>query len=296
MVYSIENEFLRVEVRQEGAELASIKSKKTEREYIWQADPKIWGSSSPILFPNIGPLKNGEMIFEEKKYKLPKHGIVRNNKNIELINKTPTRLSFKLSSSEETLEVFPFKFDLKINFFLVENKLQIFHEVVNLNSSPMYFSLGGHPALNIMWDEDDVYEDYFLEFNQEENASILRLKENGLLEKDETPYLDQTKVLAFEKGMFDNDALIFSDLSSSLVTLRSKKSKDNIQFAFDDFPILGIWSKPEAPYVCLEPWNGLPDFDESDQQWVKKTGNIKLTEHTTHYASYAITINENYPK
>lgn len=292
MTHSIENEYLKVEVHQKGAELSSIKSKKTGREYIWQADPKIWGSSSPVLFPNIGFVKNDEIIFEEKKYTLPKHGLVRSNDNIELINKTPTRLSFKLSSSEETLKSFPFKFDLKVNFFLVENKLQVFHEIINLNSNPMYFSIGGHPGFNIMWDKNDTYEDYFIKFDKKETASILELSENGLLKKTEKPYLNNTNKLKLKKGMFDEDALIFSNLNSSSVSIRSKNSKDYIEFSFDDFPFLGIWSKPEAPYICLEPWDGLPDFETSDQQWINKYGNVKLKESDTHYASYKISINE----
>jgi len=292
MTYSIENEFLSVEVRQKGAELSSIKSKKKNREYVWQANPDVWGSSSPVLFPNIGFVKNGEMIFEGKHYKLPKHGIVRGNENIELINKTSTRLSFKLSSDEETLKVFPFKFDFKINFFLIGNTLQVFHEVINLNSAPMYFSLGGHPGFNIMWNEHDTYEDYFIEFDQKETASILQLSENGLLKKQEIPYLNNTKILKLKKDIFDHDALILSDLNSSSLILKSKNSKDNIKFSFDDFPFLGIWSKPNAPYICLEPWAGLPDFDDSNQQWLSKIGNFKLEENNTHYASYTISINE----
>ncbi|MGL1888945.1 MAG: aldose 1-epimerase family protein [Reichenbachiella sp.] len=292
MIYSIENEFLRVEIQQTGAELKSIKSIKTGKEYIWQADPNVWGSSAPVLFPNIGFLKNGEMLFDGAPYKLPKHGIVRGNEKMVMINRNPTRLTFLLSHSEETMSIYPFKFDFKISFILVDHQLQVLHEIVNLNDAPMYFSLGGHPGFNLLWNEGEKMEDYYLEFEQEEHASILQLNDNGMLSNQEIPYLKDTKVLNIEKGMFDHDALIFTSLNSGAVAIKSRANEDTISFVFDDFPFLGIWSKPDAPYVCLEPWDGLPDFEDHDHQWISKIGNAKLLANNAHYASYTIGINE----
>lgn len=292
MKYSIENELFKVEVKEQGAELCSMQSKKTGREYIWQADPNIWGSSAPVLFPNIGNLKGGEYIFEGQKYTMPKHGIVRNNPKVSLINRSQSRLSFSLGHDEETLKQFPFEFNFKINFLLNGNRLQVFHEVVNTGNKPMFFSLGGHPAFNCIWEENEKLSDYYIEFDKAETASIVQLGESGLLSKKEIPFLKDQKELFLSPTIFDKDALIFTELNSSEIAIKSKKSKTRIQMNFGDFPFLGIWSKPKAPYVCLEPWDGLPDYEDSNQEWLKKIGNHKLMPGNTYYASYQIQIVE----
>ena len=292
MKYSIENDLFKVEVDECGAELCSILSKKTGFEYIWQADPNIWKGSAPVLFPIIGALKNGSFTFDEKSYELPKHGFVRNNAKVRLINRTSSRLSFVLSNDDETLAIYPFKFELKISFFLFESRLQVFHEVANSGMEPMYFSIGGHPAFNYPWKDGENKDDYYLEFERKENNSIFKLSENGLLLKEEIPLMEETNRLVLKDGLFDNDALIFTELNSSEVSLKSKSSKGKISVNFDDFPFLGIWSKPNADFVCIEPWDGLPDFEDSDQEFTRKSGIIKLGTGSIHYASYTIQIFE----
>ena len=292
MKYSIENDLFKVEVDECGAELCSILSKKYDYEYIWQADPEIWKGSAPVLFPIIGALKSGKFSFAGKSYEMPKHGFVRNSNKVRLINRTNSRLSFTISSDEETLAMYPFKFDMKISFFLFENRLQVFHEVANAGNDPMYFSIGGHPAFNYPWNEGQDKEDYYLEFERKENNSIFGFSDSGLLTKEEKPLMEETKKLPLKNGMFDNDALIFTELNSSEVSIKAKGSKGKISMNFDDFPFLGIWSKPNANFLCIEPWDGLPDFEDSDQELTRKPGIIKLGPGSIHYASYTIQIFE----
>ncbi|MBU2885852.1 aldose 1-epimerase family protein [Gilvimarinus agarilyticus] len=292
MKHSIENEKFRVEVKEAGAELCSIKSLTSDKEYIWQADPEIWGSSAPVLFPNIGALKEGCYKFEGETYQLPKHGIIRNNPKVKLANHTPSRMSFMLTHDEDTLKQYPFEFEFKINFLLMDNKLQVFHEITNIGRNPMYFSLGGHPAFNCIWEEEETLADYYIEFEKKETAGISVLSDRGLLLKEEIPFLVNTNKIPLTKNLFDNDALIFTDLHSSEVSLKSKKNKTQIKMNYQDFPFLGIWSKPNAPYVCLEPWNGLADYEDSNQEWLAKIGNHKLMPGNTYYASYQIQVIE----
>lgn len=292
MIYTIENDLLKIDVNECGAELCSIYSKKRKREYIWQQDPEVWANAAPVLFPFIGNLKGGEFSYEGQKYKIPKHGFVRHNDQMKLVSQSAHRLSFLLKSNEETLAMYPFKFELKISFSLLENKLQVFHEIVNKNEGPMLFSIGAHPALKVPWKEGENRDDYFLEFEHKEESTIFGLSDNGLLLHTEKPGLDKTNKLVLEDGLFDDDALIYTDLNSSLISLKSKTSKGKVSVNFDDFPFLGIWSKPNANFVCIEPWDGLPDFETSDQELLKKTGIIKLREGNVHYASYTIQIFE----
>lgn len=292
MKYSIENDLFKVEIDECGAELCSILSKSSGYEYIWQADPNTWKGAAPVLFPVIGALKSGKYSYNGKSYELPKHGFVRHSDKVRLINRTSSRLSFIIASDEETLAMYPFKFEMKISFFLFENRLQVFHEIANSGQEPMYFSLGAHPAFNYPWKEGENKDDYYLEFERKENNSIFVVSDNGLLTKEEQSFMEDTNRLPLENGMFDNDALIFTELNSSEVSMKSKSSKGKISVNFDDFPFLGLWSKPGANFLCIEPWDGLPDFVDSDQELTRKPGIIKLGPGSIHYASYTIQIFE----
>ncbi len=292
MIYHIENDQFKVQVKEAGAELCSIKSLTTGREYIWQADPDVWEGSSPVLFPIIGRLKEGKYHYNGDTYEMPSHGIVRNNPSVKLINKTGSRLSFVLSHSEETLKAYPFKFDLKVSFFLFENKLQVFHEVVNLNEEAMHFSLGAHPAFNCPWLEGEKYDDYYVEFEREENASVYEVKPSKLLGRKEIPFLINSNRLDLSHDLFERDVKIFTELNSTEVSIKSKTNKGKISINFDDFPFLGIWAKTNGNFVCIEPWDGLPDYENTDKDFKTKAGNLNLQPGNTHYASYQIQIFE----
>ena len=292
MIYTIENDHFKVGVNECGAELYSIVSKKSDIEYIWQADPQVWAGSAPVLFPVIGGLKDGEYSFEENTYKLPKHGFVRHNTDVQMVNRAESRLLFRLTSNETTRKSYPFEFEFKISFLLRDNRLQVFHEIINKGDGPLFFSLGGHPAFSYPWKEGENKDDYFLEFEREENNTIFDLKEGCLLGREELPGLKNSKKLQLVDGLFDNDALIYTELNSSEVSLKSKTSKRKIKVNFDDFPFLGVWSKPGANFVCIEPWDGLPDFEDSTKELINKPGILKLLPGNIHYASYTIQIFE----
>ena len=292
MIYHIENDQFKIQVKEAGAELCSIKSLTTGREYIWQANPDVWNGSAPVLFPVIGRLKEGKYSYDGKTYEMARHGFVRNNPKVKLINRTSSRLSFVLSSSEETLKSYPFKFDLKVSFFLFENKLQVFHEVVNMNEEPMHFGIGAHPAFNCPWMDGESYDDYFIEFERNENASVFEVKSSGLLGRKEIPFLNNTNKMELSHELFQRDVKIFTELNSSEVSIKSSKNKGKISINFDDFPFLGIWAKTNGDFVCIEPWDGLPDYENTDKDFKTKSGNVNLQPGNTHYASYTIQIFE----
>ncbi|MGM0390150.1 MAG: aldose 1-epimerase family protein [Bacteroidota bacterium] len=286
----IKNDFLSVGVLSKGAELCSIKNLKTDKEYIWQANPKIWGSHAPNLFPIIGALKNGEFFFNNKAYQLPKHGIIRNNGNIELKEKNPDSLIFNLIYSEETLKNYPFKFDFEIRFQLQEKTLTVSHKITNLDDKPMYFSVGGHPAFNAPIYEGETYEDYYLEFDRNLDLNTWLLNEEGLISAETKPVLQNDNKIQLHKNLFDKDALIFKNIQSKKVALKSKKSGTVLTVEYNDFKDLGIWAKPGAPYVCIEPWLGYADVEETTQDIRTKEGIIEIMPSKDFSASYAITI------
>lgn len=286
----IKNEFLSISVNPVGAELSSIKNLETGVEHLWQGDPEIWASQAPNLFPVIGVLKNGEYIFEGKTYKMPKHGFVRYNENIELKSKTEDELIFELNYSEESLKQYPFKFRFEIGFILKDKSLEVSHRIYNLDDKTIYFSLGGHPAFNAPISVNEVYEDYYLEFDQKLDLRSYLLNEEGLISEKTVGILDNENKIRLKKDLFENDALIFKNIPSKKVSLKSKNSGTVLSVEYTDFKNLGIWAKPGAPYVCIEPWLGIADVEGTDQNLKTKEGMEQLEPGKNFQANYIINV------
>jgi len=289
-MHTIENEVLSIAVNPVGAELVSIKSLKTGVEHLWQGNPEFWTGQAPNLFPIIGVLKDGEFKYEGKSYKMPKHGFVRHNENLELKEKTDNKLFFELDFSEESLEIYPFKFRFEISFILKENKLQVSHKVVNLDKKPLYFSLGGHPTFNAPISNNEVYEDYYLEFDRKMDLRTHLLNEDGLVGFKTEGILDNEDKIRLHKNLFDNDALIFKNIPSKKVSLKSRNSGEVLSVAYSDFKNLGVWAKPGAPFVCIEPWLGIADIEGANQDLKTKEGIEKLESKADFKASYTINV------
>ena len=288
--HSIENEFLKITVKETGAELCSIYNKKNGKEYIWHADANIWGSHAPNLFPIIGVLKDGKYYFEGKEYEVPKHGFIRHNDKIRLKETSEHQLVFELLYSEETLAMYPFKFDFRIAFTIIGKSIEINHHIINLDSKPIFFSLGGHPAFNILHFENEQIEDYFLEFDKKMNLDTHVLSEDGLVSSKTKNVLDNDNKIRLTRHIFDHDALIFKNLKSKKVDLMSKKNGKILSVEYRDFKNLGVWAKPGAPYVCIEPWLGIADVEGTDQNLKNKEGIIELEAENEFNADYTISI------
>ncbi|MHA7058680.1 aldose 1-epimerase family protein [Aquimarina sp. M1] len=291
MIHTLENDQLIATIDTAGAELTSIKSKKDNKEYLWQGDPNIWASQAPVLFPIIGGLKNGSYTYKEKSYSLPKHGFIRYNKNIIGAQNSPTQVSFSLSTSEETLKSYPFKFKFTISFELINNQIRISHSIDNNGSQPMFFSVGGHPAFNCPIHPSETYEAYYILLEKISNTDCYVLTSNGLISDQTISVIEDHKIWLTD-SIFDNDALIFKNIKAEKATLVHKEKGPVLSMDFKDFPDLGIWAKPKAPYVCIEPWLGYADVEETTQNIEEKEGIQKLDEGKTHNSSYTITITD----
>jgi len=289
----IENEYLQISILRKGVELSGIRSKKTAKEYMWQADPTIWGSHAPVLFPIIGALKADKYTYKGKTYSgLPKHGFIRRNEDISLAERTEKSLRYELNYSDASLSIYPFKFGFSIEYRLDGNKIIVRHEILNQGKEEMYFSLGAHPAFNCPRNPGESYEDYYLEFEQEETDHTWVLSERGLIDKPGETLLKQSQRLSLHKHLFDQDALIFKNLNSRSVHLKSKKSEEFLSMRYRGFPYLGIWAKPQAPFVCIEPWIGIADSESSSGKLEEKEGIRKLGPQSNFEASYEIEITE----
>lgn len=292
MKHSILNSFLQIEVQQKGAELCSIKSLATGKEFMWDANPDVWGSFAPVLFPIIGCLKNQVTEYEGNKYEIPKHGFVRHNNNIELKEKTRNTLVFSLKYNDELLKLYPFKFEFEISFKLDNSRIIVGHKVINLDNKEMLFSLGGHPGFKCPVNDSEEYADYYLEFEHHENEATFDLTNDGFLKDTTRPVLNNANVLPLTNSMFDKDALIFKTLKSRKVTLKSKKSTQELSVQFSDFNYLGIWAKPKANFICIEPWLGIADADNTIGLLKDKEGIKTLKPAAEFYAEFIIEIKD----
>jgi galactose mutarotase-like enzyme len=294
-MYTLQNDILKIAVKKTGAELCEISSVKNNTAFMWHADPEIWGSYAPNLFPIIGALKVNTYIFEDKKYTLPKHGFIRNNNDVALHEETENSLTFKLIYNDDLLKVYPFKFEFYITYTLKNNTIEVLHTVKNMDSKTMYFSVGGHPAFKCPVFENENYDDYFLEFEHTENSKTHLINmENGLISSKKKSVFNDSNTLPLKHDLFNEDALIFKDLKSKKVTLKSKISGEIISVSYHDFPYLGIWAKPTGNYVCIEPWLGIADNESTNQDFKQKEGMITLDANKTFKAAYFIEIHNSH--
>ncbi len=254
-MHQIENEFLKLRAREYGAELTSVIYKKTKTEHLWQADEKVWGWHAPVLFPVVGRCLNDEIILKGVKYPMQKHGFARKS-NFRLLDLGDSKMVFSLKSSEETLKMYPCKFEFLIGYRIRKNQLYISYEVINEDKEPIYFQLGGHPAFAVPFHPAENYQDYFIEFETIENSERHLINPGGFFDGRREPVLHNSNRVQLKNDLFANDALIFKDLKSRKVTLRSNTHLYFIEMDFKGFSYLGIWAKENAPFVCIEPWLG----------------------------------------
>lgn len=290
MKYSISNDLLSVAVQKNGIELCSIFNKRNDKEYMWQGDPEIWANHAPVLFPVVGMQKNGETLIDGRFYAMPKHGLIRGSDKPELIEQTESSLTFRFSWDKDTLKLFPFKFLVDSVFVIKKNVLTVSHQVTNLDEKDLPYNFGEHPAFNCPLFEGEVYEDYHIELEKTENLKTFLINDEGLLTGESLPCLENSKTIALHKNLFDRDALIFKDQRSRKASLVSRNHGAVLTVDFPEFPYLGIWAKPAAPFVCIEPWHGVTEHKDSDQDFYKKEKLriLKPNESRTH--SYSITI------
>jgi galactose mutarotase-like enzyme len=289
MVAIIINECLKVTVKSSGAELVSIKNTFTNKEYLWQGDPEFWGRRAPILFPIVGKVNGNKYRIDGDSYHLPQHGFAR-DMHFERIDQQDNTLTYLLKSNEEILKVYPYKFELTVTYRLERNKVIVSYEVKNTDDKNIWFSIGAHPAFNCPLEKNESIADYYLEFEKTENAEAFVLSD-GLITEKKVPVLNGTNKLPLSTGLFDQDALIFKDLRSSVVKLKSNKSAHEVVLDYTGFPYLAFWSKKGgAPFVCIEPWYGIADRAGYSGEYKDKDGIKSLAKGKKFNSEYSIEI------
>lgn len=269
-MFTIQNDYLIVGVKDSGAELASIKSIKNDLEYLWQADPEYWGRHSCILFPVIGCVKDGLTTINNHQYPMTKHGIVRNSQ-WQLTHQTETSLIFSLQSDKESLKYYPYDFELKAIYQLDGFKCTIRYEVTTGGAEQMPFNIGAHPAFNCPLSKEFVRSDYQLVFHESEYQNAPIINAEGLIGSKSQLVLDHQKEINIIDDLFVHDALILEGLNSNHLSLVDKTGKKHWTFDFGNCTHLGIWSSNElSPFVCIEPWFGVADHEDASGIYIEK--------------------------
>lgn len=273
-MHTLKNDILTVEVSSHGAELTSIRKGSTE--YLWQADPAFWGRHSPVLFPIVGSVWEGEYRVDGQTYRLGQHGFAR-DMEFTLVSSSETEIRFRLDSDMETLKKYPWPFRLEIAYRLHDNKLDVIWEVTNPGDGIMYFQIGAHPAFNYPDYDKDRKERGFFSFDRKGSLRCIRLAEKGCVDPDSfyDLELDEYGRYPLFKDTFDIvDTFFVQDSQLKKVTLHSPDGKPWLNLTFDA-PVVGLWSPPgkNAPFVCIEPWYGrcdraCYDGDYKDKDWI----------------------------
>lgn len=275
-MHVLKNDVLTVQVKEHGAELASIR--KGSVEYLWQADPAFWGRHSPVLFPIVGSVWDKRYRIGETEYEMGQHGFAR-DMDFTLVEGNETEVRYRLESNEETLAKYPFPFVLEIAYKLDGNKLDVIWEVTNPSSEDIYFQIGAHPAFYYPDYDPQTVERGFLSFDRQEGLECIRIKEKGCVDAV-TKYpleIPQDGLLPLTRETFDAiDTIMLQDGQVGAVTLHRNDRTPWLSLKFGA-PVIGIWSPPtkNAPFICLEPWYGRCDRagyegDYRDKDWMNR--------------------------
>lgn len=267
-----------------GAELCSLKYETTHTEFIWQADKSIWPRHSPVLFPFVGRLKNFEYRYDGKPYTIEQHGFAR-DMVFEVREQNTNSVVFELKDNNYTWQRYPFQFSFKVKYTLLNNILTMGFEVINSGQALMPVSFGGHPAFNIIEPGDSI-----LIFENDANPQSWLLDENFISKRTKTVTDGKGQIFVDEKT-FAKDALIFKSLKSKWVKLFSKSTGKSIKVTLDSWPYLGIWAKPNANFICIEPWQGIADSSDFEGEVTQKEGILMLPARASIKKSFEIEVN-----
>lgn len=249
-MYYIENDTFRLGAAAIGAELRSFVDKRSGAyEYLWQGGP-IWNGCSPLLFPVVGRLKNDSYTLEGCTYAMEQHGFAR-KAEFGVESRTADSITLLLRDTAATRAVYPFAFELRVSYSFTENGFVMAHSVKNTGEKTMYFSLGAHPGFQCEMGDRVVMD-------EPETADSLILDDAHLLGESRRPVFDASREIVITQDIFAQDALLFDGLRSRGATLVRANGR-NVHVDFGGAPCLGIWAKPGAPYVCIEPWFGIDD-------------------------------------
>lgn len=254
----IQNDMLRVEVSEHGAELQSIQD-ADGAEYLWQGDPAYWSGRAPNLFPYVARLTDGSYYMDGRLYHMDIHGLAP---YLDFVVRqcAKTRLVMELASTPETVRTYPREFCFRVIYELKGSALSVTYEVENRDRNTMYFGLGAHPGFRVPLQADRHFEDYHLRFAPDCTPRRIGFTDDCFLDGTDGPFpLNQEHCLSLHHNLFDQDAVVLKDMGRQ-VTLEAQGDPASVTLEFPGMNYLGLWHMPktDASYICIEPWCSLP--------------------------------------
>ncbi len=286
---SIRSALLSAAVDPVGAQLSVLRD-SAGRDLLWDGDPAVWTGRAPILFPIVGELAGGRYRLGASTYPLSRHGFAR-RKPFQIVDRTASSATFRLSADAASLEVYPFEFELDIRFEIEGPTLTLAASIRNGGSDNLPASFGFHPALRWPLPFDRARAAHFIEFAADEPASIRRLDSSGLLSPQHHPTPISGRRLALDDALFREDALILDAVRSAHLTYGADAGP-KIRISFPDTPYLGIWTKPGAQFICIEPWHGIADPQGYAGDFTAKPGVFEVPPGAAKSITMAITLED----
>ncbi|MDO5489065.1 MAG: aldose 1-epimerase family protein [Bacteroidaceae bacterium] len=288
MIYEIKADRLSIKVSSKGAELQSMK-RQDGTELLWQGDAKYWDGQSPLLFPFPGKSWDNKLRIDGAEYTMPKHGFA-SNMEFEMTQQEGNSITFRLTDTKETYEMYPYHFVLEVTYTIVGSSLNVSWKVTNRNTGMMYFMIGAHPAFNLPnFREKDKIHGYICTMDAPDMQSNVVLPDGYCHDEVETVVLEDG-LLPITNTTFDCDTILDQTGRFREVILTGKHKEPLVRVNFR-MPVLAIWAPNggNAPFVCIEPWHGICDRFNDPRELKDRNHIISLTAGDTWSHTYTIT-------
>lgn len=272
MIYTIENELLKVSVTTWGAQVCSVVRKSDGVEHIWQADKSVWGYHAPTLFPYAGKLTGGKCEAKGVTWEnAPSHGFCRTSEHT-LVRQNDSEIVLELTDSPETYANWPYRFRLLSSFILDGDKLTHRLTVENRDEEELPFGIGYHPGFAIPFDGSHSAADYEFRFDTKQSPLCLNCLPKGLITGDCSYMASNIDTIPLTPGLFDNDSFCMTSLTARTLGIYERGTGRGVECEISGFPYVLIWSKPvwPFPFVCIEPWMSLPGAENGSTVWTEK--------------------------
>jgi galactose mutarotase-like enzyme len=271
-----------------GAEMRVLRD-EAGRDLLSDGPPKYWTGRAPFLFPIVGAVNRDTIHIDGAAYPMDKHGFARKS-IFAVVDQQPDRATFRLEADDATRAHYPFDFRLDIHVAIVDATLTTEAVLTNPGDGPLPASFGFHPAFRwpLPWGGDRA--DHRLVFAEAEPAPIRRIDtKTGLVFPDPRPTPIEGDTLAPRDDLFVEDALIFDRLNSRKLRFGVPGNR-GLEVDFTDMPLLGVWTKPGAPFLCIEPWQGLADPVGYDGDYRAKPYVVEIAPGAERHFTMAITL------
>lgn len=291
MFYTIENEKIRVVIDSLGGEMMSLQTKQDDCEYLWQGDSAYWSGRAIHLFPICGRLFAGKYTYQGNTYEMGAHGFLRSSE-MAVVEQKIDQITFQLTDTEVTRQQYPFAFCLNVTYRLLENHVLVDFQVINTDDKTLIFTLGGHPGFALPLEKGLSFDDYTVTFCEPCEPQKIVFSPTCFLTGNTEPFvLNQNVAFSLHHDLFDQDAIFLQGMSKS-VTLASHKGTKQVTLTCNDMKYLGFWHTPksDAPFVCIEPWLGIPSHDSKVDDWETKQDMIHLPVGEQYQTGYQISM------